>query len=73
MRQNWVRSNGEMPSSYEYGLEPPDLPHYYDGFNATFSILCALDYKRDGLVRRVTTSSVAGLRSCPENLSPPLM
>ena len=31
-----------------YGIEPPDLPHYCDGFNATFSICHDLDCKQGG-------------------------
>ena len=34
----------------KYGLEPPDLPHYYDGCNANFSISHALDCKQGGLI-----------------------
>ena len=33
-----------------YGLEPPDLPRYCDGCNATFSICHALECKWGGLV-----------------------
>ena len=33
-----------------YGLEPPDLPKYCNGYNAQFSICHALDCKRGGLV-----------------------
>ena len=33
-----------------YGLEPPDLPHYCDGCNATLSICHALEFKQGGLV-----------------------
>ena len=33
-----------------YGLEPLDLPHCYDGCNATFSIFHAFNYKQGGLV-----------------------
>ena len=34
----------------KYGLETPDLPHYYEGCNATFSIYHTPDYKWGGLV-----------------------
>ena len=34
----------------QYGLEPPDLPKYYDGCNSKFTICHALDCKRGGLV-----------------------
>ena len=33
-----------------YGLEPPDLPKYFDGCNAKFTIFHALNYKIGGLV-----------------------
>ena len=33
-----------------YGLEPPDLPKYYDVCNAIFTICHALDCKRGSLV-----------------------
>ena len=33
-----------------YGLDSPDLPHYCDSCNATFSICHVLYYKQDGLV-----------------------
>ena len=33
-----------------YGLEPPDLPKYYDGCEAQFSISHDLDCKKGGLV-----------------------
>ena len=33
-----------------YGLEPPELSHYCDGCNTTFSIFHSLDCKRGGLV-----------------------
>ena len=33
-----------------YGLEPPDLPNYCDGYNAKLTICHALDCKRGGLV-----------------------
>ena len=33
-----------------YGLDPPDLPKYYDGCQARFSISHALDCKKGGLV-----------------------
>ena len=33
-----------------YGLEPPDLPIYCDGYNDKFSIFHALDHKRGKLV-----------------------
>ena len=33
-----------------YGLEPPDLPMYYDGCQAKFSISHALDCKKGGHV-----------------------
>ena len=33
-----------------YGLEPPDLPNYCDGYNAKLTIFHALDCKRGGLV-----------------------
>ena len=32
----------------QYGLDPPDLPHYCDGCNAHFSVCC--NCKRGGLV-----------------------
>ena len=35
----------------QYGLETPDLPHYCNGHNATFSIFHAPDYELGGLVR----------------------
>ena len=34
----------------QYGLEPPDLPTYCDGYQAKFSISHALDCKKGGLV-----------------------
>ena len=33
-----------------YGLDPPDLPTYCDGFQAKFSISHSLDCKKGGLV-----------------------
>ena len=33
-----------------YGIEPPDLPKYCDGYNARSSICHALDCKRGGVV-----------------------
>ena len=33
-----------------YGLDPPDLPKYFDGCNARFSICHVLNCKRGGLV-----------------------
>ena len=33
-----------------YGLEPPDLPTYCDGYQTKFSISHALDCKKGGLV-----------------------
>ena len=33
-----------------YGLDPPDLPTHFDGFQAKFSISHALDCKKGGLV-----------------------
>ena len=33
-----------------YGLDPPELPKYWDGCNAKFAICHALDCKRCGLV-----------------------
>ena len=33
-----------------YGMEPPDLPKYYDGCEAQFSISHDLDCKKGGLV-----------------------
>ena len=33
-----------------YGLDPPDLPTYYDGYEARFTISHALDCKKGGLV-----------------------
>ena len=33
-----------------YGLEPPYLPKYCDGYNAKFKIFHTLDCKRGGLV-----------------------
>ena len=32
------------------GLDPPELPHYCNGYNATFSICHNLDCKRGGLI-----------------------
>ena len=43
-------SNGEIPYSCEHVLDPLDLPRYYDGCNATFSIYHAIDYKWGSLV-----------------------
>ena len=34
----------------KYGVDPPDLPHYYDGSNAKLSICHTLDCMRGGLV-----------------------
>ena len=33
-----------------YGIEPPELPHYCDRCNATFTIWHSLDYKRGSLI-----------------------
>ena len=33
-----------------YGIEPPDLPSYCDGYGAAFSICHALDFKKGGLI-----------------------
>ena len=33
-----------------YGIDPPDLPHYYNSCNTTLFICHALDCKRGGLV-----------------------
>ena len=33
-----------------YGIYPPDLPDYFDGCGAEFSICHALDCKKGGLI-----------------------
>ena len=45
-----MSSNGEIPSSCKYGLDPPYLPHYCDGCNDTFYIYHVLDCKWGFLV-----------------------
>ena len=39
-----------MPLLLKYGLDPPDLPKYCDGYNAKFAICHALNCKRGSLV-----------------------
>ena len=43
-----------------YGLEPPDLPIYCDGYQAKFLSVTPLTVKRAASSRRVTTISVTG-------------